>query len=330
MLKIRCFFVGVFFINGFSYCSNRFDHYYKTSFLKQYSQVRTELKAQGFREIFFKTPDGLRLNGLFLSRPNATCNVIVCAGWLPGKKEKMATFFALLPSYCNILLFDARGHGKSEGPLFREVWRYGVNEYKDIIGGVSCLRQLNRLPIVICGICSGAFNATHAVLSLQEQGLLEWSRIKGLVFDSGWGSITTISKTVAIGNNEIPIVKFIKKFCRIHTLKNVRDSLVYKCLFVPVKVSIDIVHTLFVRPIVSQYEAVTNLFDKIGRIQIPLFFIHSCNDLHAHIDDAQYLASLVPYKKCWWIQDGSYHAWHHLKKKDLYKKKLTDFIDRIL
>src|SRR5690606_23167770 len=109
MLKIRCFFVGVFFINSFLYCSNAFDDYYKTSFLKQYGRVRTELKSQGFREIYFKTPDGLRLNGLFLSRPNATCNVIVCAGWLPGKKEKMATFFALLPDYCNILFFDARG-----------------------------------------------------------------------------------------------------------------------------------------------------------------------------------------------------------------------------
>jgi len=311
-------------------CSDRLSKYYDTSFLKNYPVVREELKSEGFEEIYFKTPDGLRLNGLFLSRPNARCNVIVCAGWLPGRKEKMATFFALLPDYCNILFFDARGHGKSEGPLFREIWKYGINECKDIIGAVHCVYKANGLPIVICGICSGAFNSAHAVVHLEKKKLLAKYGVKGLIFDSGWGSISSISKTVAIGNNEIPIVKLIKNILQIRGLDLVRSSLLYKCFFIPVKAVISVMHRLCIYPLVNKYESITNLFDKIHQITIPVFFIHSVNDLHADIYDAQCLASLVPCKRCWWISEGSYHAWHHLKQRDLYREKVAAFINQAL
>src|SRR5581483_8890448 len=190
------FFLVINICTPLIFAQQKNDHYYDVSFLKNYSQVRTVLKAEGFKEIYFKTSDNLRINGLFLTRPHATCNVIVCAGWLPGRKEKMATFFAALPSHCNIFFFDARGRGKSEGPLLRQVWKYGVNEYKDIVGAIEYIHSRNALPIILCGVCSGAFNATHAVLHLEKQGLLSRYNIKGVIFDSGWGSIMKISRTV--------------------------------------------------------------------------------------------------------------------------------------
>ena len=305
------------------------DHYYDVSFLKNYSQVRAVLKAEGFKEIYFKTPDNLRIHGFFLSRPAATCNVIVCAGWLPGRKEEMSTFFATLPPYCNILLFDARGHGKSEGPLFSQLWKYGVNEYKDIIGAIQYVHFCNTLPTFLCGICSGAFNATHAVLNLENQGLLSKYNIKGVIFDSGWASVIKTSRTVAIGGSDKRMSLLFRSLLG-YNLSTIRSSLPYKLLFSVVEHSINVAHLCLFAFFMKRYEKRTNLLYKIKNTQVPFFFIHSYNDLYADINDVQQLAALIHHKECWWIENGSYHAYHHLKKKELYQEKIAAFIEKIL
>jgi len=103
----------------------------------------------------------------------------VCAGWLPGKKEGMATFYALLPENCNILLFDARGRGASEGSLLYNIWKYGTSEYKDIIGAIFWINHNNKLPIIIGGTCSGVFNAAHAIIKLTQKNLIHKTNVKG-------------------------------------------------------------------------------------------------------------------------------------------------------
>src|SRR5258706_8981366 len=128
-MKIKNYFIFTIILLPFSlHCTENLDLFYATSFLKNYSAVQACLKAHGFKKITFQTPDNLTIHGLFLERPHATCNVIVCAGWLPGKQEGMATFYASLPQHCNILFFDARGHGNSEGPLLWKLWQYGIHE----------------------------------------------------------------------------------------------------------------------------------------------------------------------------------------------------------
>ncbi len=307
MIKIRYFILSSIFTLLSIKGHDGLDKYYSSSFLKNYPQVRASLKQEGFRELYFKTPDGLRLNGLYLERPNATCNVIVCAGWLPGRMEAMATYFALLPEYCNILLFDARGHGKSEGPLFREVWRYGANEYKDIIGGFSFLKQMNNLPNFVCGICSGAFNAARAIIELEASELTAHYNFKGFIFDSGWGSVTKISSTIVISGVEKRLLKCLSAWY---------TTQVFYGLF----------HYCFFKPIIQKYESLTNLFDKIHTINAPILFIHSPDDSYADFQDVETLVSLSK-NKDFFILNDSFHAKHHLKHKALYKEKLKSFIE---
>ncbi len=321
MQKKYIFLLPFIFSTLYSFAAQHSDRYHDLSFLKNYSAVRKDLKKNGFKEIYFKTPDGLRINSLFLSRPHATCNVIVCAGWLPGRKEEMATFFTTLPSYCNILFFDARGHGKSEGPLFSQIWKYGVNEHKDIQGAMLYLHSCNHLPIIVCGVCSGAFNAAHAVLDLENKGLLSKLNIRGIVFDSGWGSFKKMSRTVMIGGSD----KRMRRF-----FGDVGSCAWYKALFSAISFNINVLHTCILSHIAQLYESQTNLFNKIKGTQVPFMFIHSYNDLYADIQDAQKLASLVKNKQCWWIKDGSYHACHHLKKRELYQQKVAAFIDTVM
>lgn len=308
-------------------CTENFEQFYATSFLKNDTAVRLSLKEQGFAEITFKTPDTLTLHGLFLSRPNATCNVIVCAGWLPGKKEGMATFYDLLPTDCNILFFDARGRGNSDGSLLWKLWEYGVHEYKDILGAISYLNNANTLPIAIIGICSGAFNAAHALVDLAKNNKTESSRVKGLVFDSGWGSVTEIARTAPPAGIEKRLINLLKSIYT--SKKQIQQSYIFKLCSLITHINYTMSYHLCTKHVTNHYEGITTLFDKMHHITTPILFIHSSDDTYAIKSDAIRLSRLAPHSTCWWIKE-SFHAKHHLIHKELYKNKLHDFLNTII
>lgn len=311
----------------YSYGAQDTEKLYSTAFLRNYKSVRALLYKVGFEKISFTTSDGINLSGLFLSRPHATCNVIVCAGWLPGRKEGMATFYDLLPENCNILFFDARGHGESEGSLLWGLWRYGIDEYKDILSAISYLNVDNNLPIVIAGICSGAFNATHAIIYLEKNNLLTESKVKGLVFDSGWGSVLKVITTAPIAGIKKRIAGLLRSLYT--TKRTARRSILYNISSRCAQHLCTLGNYACALPLAAQYDNVTNLAHKIHEIAIPIFFIHSYGDTYADMNDAVKLSELAPNKQCWWIAQSS-HAKHHLIHKDMYKEKLTAFIENTI
>lgn len=319
------FLIFIILLPFFAECTENLDMLYSTSFLKNYSAVNDYLKKHGFKDITFKTPDNLTLHGLFLERPNATCNAIICAGWLPGKKEGMATFYDLLPPFCNILLFDARGRGNSDGSLLWKLWQYGINEYKDIIGTIDHVHQINSLPIVIVGICSGAFNAAHALVYLEQHNQLKASRVKGLIFDSGWGSVAEIVRTAPPAGIEKRLYSLLKY---IYDKKLINQSLFFTWGSRIARFSY-LLSYYACKSVVSYHEATTTLFNKIHRLSLPIFFIHSHDDTYASKGEIVKLSQLTPHSTCWWIKK-SFHAQHHLIHKKLYKEKTAVFINNIL
>jgi pimeloyl-ACP methyl ester carboxylesterase len=326
MLQKNYFLIFNILLSFSTQCTENFEQLYTTSFLKNDRAVHTCLKEQGFSDITFKTLDNLRLRGLFLSRPDATRNIIICAGWFPGKKEGMATFYNLLPPDCNILFFDARGHGNSEGPLLWKLWEYGIHEYKDILGAISYLNNANSLPIIIIGICSGAFNAAHAIVDLEKNHKIENSRVKGLVFDSGWGSVTEIARTAPPAGIEKRLVNLLKN---IYTnKKQIKESYIFKMCSLIARINYAVSYHMCTKFITAHYEKITTLFNKIDRISTPILFIHSKDDTYAIKNDAIRLSQLASHATCWWIKK-SFHAKHHLIHKELYKKKLHNFLTTI-
>lgn len=316
------------FIASFTQCNDLLDKFYSTSFLKNYSAVQQELIKEGFKSITFTTEDGLTLSGLLLARPNARSNVIVCAGWYPGKKEGMATFYALLPDDCNILLFDARGHGESEGSLLGQLWRYGIDEPKDITGAISYLNKSNSLPIFIVGICSGAFNAAHALIALEKNNQSTSSNVKGLIFDSGWGSVSDIISTAPAAGIEKRLMALFASWYKTKK-KLLKTGCFYKAVTLFSHYS-GLIGSVFCKKLFTQrYESITTLFNKMHLITTPILFIHSYDDTYADMNNVINLSECTPHKQCWWIEQ-SFHAKHHLIQKKLYQEKLVAFIDTCL
>jgi len=315
-------------MTSFTQCTDSLDNFYSTSFLKNYSATRQKLIQEGFKKVTFITEDNLTLSGLLLSRPNARYNVVICAGWYPGKKEGMATFYALLPDDCNILLFDARGHGESDGSLLWQLWRYGMDEPKDITGAITYLNENNTLPIFIIGICSGAFNAAHAMITLEKNNKNAASSVKGLIFDSGWGSVTEIVRTAPAAGIEKRLMSLIASLYKTKK-KPLRTGYLHAMVNTLSRYCGTIGYFFCAKPLVQCYEKTTTLFNKMHHITSPIFFIHSYDDTYADMNNTIRLSTCVSNKECWWIEQ-SYHAKHHLIHKELYKEKLAAFINKCL
>jgi len=300
-----------------------------TAFLKQPTAVRAALKCEGFKRVFFRSADNLKLDAFYLERPESTCNIILCAGWLPGRKEGMATFYSLLPSTTNVLLFDARGHGRSQGPLLTNLWNYGVDEYKDVIGALAFVRQHNELPTIIIGLCAGAFHAAHALLALQHQGTLAQYHVHGSVFDSGWASVDRVSRT-ALPVHMCGIVRSLAGTITGRRLdrQGTQDGMATRAVIAAFQHFYRWGHRVVYAPFVRKNELQTNLFDKMARLQVPVLFIHASDDAYVAFEDVRRLYKATPFADAWWITEPSKHACHHLKHTEAYGVHLQEFLER--
>ena len=74
------------------------------------------LQDVDYRDIFFKTPDGLMLHGWFLKSSEESKGTIL---FLHGNAENISTHVNnvlwLVENGFDVLIFDYRGYGKSEG-----------------------------------------------------------------------------------------------------------------------------------------------------------------------------------------------------------------------
>ena len=298
--------------------------------LEKHDEINLYLLGQGFEHHQVTTDDQYILDTLFLHRNNALLTVIICNG-LCCVKESMATLYHILPNDCNICFFDARGHGKSSGSLLASLWRYGIDDYKDILAIIAFVQsKIHYTPIVLYGSCAGAFNATHALLHLKRQNMLISSNIKGLIYDSGWGSRIEIFNTAG----KAKLDKIAKKIALRFISKTQQQLLAASH---PVRflkfVSDHIINFLsiaIVTPLLQSTEQENNLYDKIGLLAMPIFFIHSIDDAWAPFAHAQQLAQNAQAAHLWWITAPSLHSCHHLIHTDEYQKNVANFCSSLL
>jgi len=299
--------------------------YFDTEFLSNYSQVKKQLIEDGFESVTFMSPDGCHLNGLYRSRANATHNAVVCAGFYPGKKEGMATFAELLPENCNILLIDARGHGESDGSLWKNILWYGQNEYKDILGALNFLCTQNNNPNFLIGVCIGAFHCAHATIALEKQNNFKDFNLQGIIFDSGFASLTNLLWIPANHFSEkvLPAIFSTYLYTK-DTKKSIKNRLLYKVsAFFTTIVGSTI--TLSISPFFYWYDSNTTLFNKIEKIKTPIQFVHYSNDTYATLQVAEILQNNCPNSRLL-VFNESKHALNHILHQNEYKALLLEFI----
>lgn len=177
--------------------------FFKTEFLANSQEVEKILINEfSFKKDTFMSNDNIRLECLIRTVENPSFTFIISAGFLPGKMTGMATLIAMLPENCNIIFYNNRGKGNSQGRLLSSfLWtslrHYGAYEYNDVIGALNYAKKIQsretkeKTPLFMYGICAGAFHTIKALCKLHQQEKISDYNIKGLILDS---SVTSVQK----------------------------------------------------------------------------------------------------------------------------------------
>lgn len=317
MINILFFFL---FLTQIIYPIPESAHYFlDAKKLYNIEQTHQELFKHGFKKVCYMTQDDIKLCGFFLDKSNKEKikgTIIYVAGFYPGYKEGMASFYSLIVNQpYNVLLFDARGHHESKGDFFSYsgIKNYGKNEYLDIIASIQFVTEYNKKnnisdKIIIHGICSGAYNTIKAINYMQKNNYPEYPDIKGIIFDSGWFQIQDVAQNVIYAEVE----KRFKKSWFWWAAK-------------PVSYITHQVYNLF---FANSHKELENICDAIQKINCPIFFVHCDKDPYVSIKPVQEFTEKCNCKYVWWIPYDS-HASYHMHNYDAYQEKLLEFLNTI-
>src|SRR5207244_11949273 len=118
-----------------------------------------------FEDVHFTTADGIRLGGWLVACPQARGNVIFCHGWGRNRGHVAGLLPTLHGLGLNVLAFDFRGHGDSEG----HTSTFGHREVRDLAAAVAYVRgRFPGRPLFLVGISLGAAVSLQALPQLGD------------------------------------------------------------------------------------------------------------------------------------------------------------------
>ena len=165
-----------------------------------------------YDDVRFETSDGLSLSGWWIPSPASSSSssprnargrarstprvsdrtVIICHGFASGKAAMLPLARPMLAAGYNVLIFDFRAHGQSDGQLTS----LGANERLDVLAAVQWLRA-NRdkqsQHVFGLGASSGAAALIAAAADASEEG----QAIEAVAVYGAYDSLPGLARTVA-------------------------------------------------------------------------------------------------------------------------------------
>ncbi len=150
-----------------------------------------------YEKIAFKTRDGLELKGWFLPSPSGDKRtILMCHGWGDNKGELLKqTYFLNENGGFNLVYFDFRSHGESEG----EVTTIGGLETIDFDAAVAWIREAKPELADSIGVFGLSMGAAVTVQSLPRHPDLRCA-----VVESPFSDYRTVIKRWAWNNMKVP------------------------------------------------------------------------------------------------------------------------------
>ena len=140
-----------------------------------------------YEEVTFPSRDGLTLRGWFIPAPEARGTVVFCHGHAGSMDPDVKYVPALHERGYNVLMFDFRGHGRSEGQHVS----MGYYERQDLLGAVDYLRGRGIDRVGVLGFSMGGAVAMATAPHTEA--------IRAVVSDGGFARL---SDAIAAGVRE--------------------------------------------------------------------------------------------------------------------------------
>jgi pimeloyl-ACP methyl ester carboxylesterase len=242
-------------------------------------------------DVSFTTDDKLKLAGLLIKNKDAVYNVILCHGYR-ANKESLHDFIDVFHN-ANIMLFDFRAHGQSEGDLTT----IGCHEYKDVIAAAEYMQRRiiseegRKMPLILVGLSMGGAAALKA--AAERPGLAQ-----GLIVDSVYADLCEVTIQAFSAHSGLPQYPFLP-----------------------------VMEYMFEWFSGAQMRHMRPL-DFVSRITCPILFIHSCQDEHTSPYDAVrlYASASTSGKSRLWIAPKAQHGFLIRDYFSEYKRKANAFL----
>ncbi|MBO0686843.1 MAG: alpha/beta fold hydrolase, partial [Candidatus Dormibacteraeota bacterium] len=136
-------------------------------------------RGWSYRDVSFRDGAGLTLRGWWIPGTRHQ-TVVMVHGWTSSRQEPMGKSGYLHDAGYNLLLFDLRGHGTSDGDYTTLGWA----EPDDVTSAVRLAHRLDRGPVALLGYSMGA----SAALEAAARG----ADVRAVVEDSGFAVLTDV------------------------------------------------------------------------------------------------------------------------------------------
>jgi pimeloyl-ACP methyl ester carboxylesterase len=246
-----------------------------------------------FDQISFTTNDQIRLKGWFVPAKNRSgAPTIIIAHGLGASKSDFVNLSGVMSANgFNVLLFDFRAHGESEG----KSCSLGLKEQRDIAAAVDYLISRDDISNSI-GLYGFSLGGAAGILTASED-----QRIKAVAADTPFASLKKISKDVIKRTYHLPSFPFI-------SLANIFYRLSFNGWMEEVSPSA-VIHRISPRPILL----ISSDIDEMT----PLYH-------------AEQLFESADQPKELWIIEGASHGGTISAGADKYNQKLIEFFNKAL
>jgi uncharacterized protein len=132
--------------------------------------------GHAYEDVSFRDHAGLTLRGWWIPGTRHE-TIVMIHGWTSSRQEPMGKAGYLLDAEYNVLVFDLRGHGQSDG----DYTTLGLAEPDDVSTAVAFARSRDPGPIALLGYSMGGALAV-------ETGARD-PDVAAVIEDSGYGSV---------------------------------------------------------------------------------------------------------------------------------------------
>lgn len=136
-------------------------------------------RGWAYQDVAFKDRAGLTLRGWWIPGVNHR-TVVMVHGWTSSRAEPMSKSGYLHDSGYNLLVFDLRGHGRSDG----DYTTMGFKEPDDVRAAVTFAISRDGGPVALLGYSMGA------AIAIEEAATDR--RVAAVVEDSGFSSLVGV------------------------------------------------------------------------------------------------------------------------------------------